>query len=560
MGRPANLQIRVTSDSRQARQDLNNVETQTEGTFSKLKTAGPAAAAAIGVAVGAALIGGISKAMEQGKIKAKLGAQLGATPAEAEKYGKVAGQLYAKGIGEDFQSAADAIKATMQQGLLDPGATEAQIKEVSTKVSDLASTFDQESSQVARAVATMMKTGMAKSSGEAMDILTKGFQGPANAADDLLDTFSEYSTQFRQLGLDGKTAMGLLSQGMKGGARDADTVADALKEFTLITQAMGKDASAAMKTLGLNATDMQAKITAGGPGASQALGQVLEKLRAVKDPADQSALAVSLFGTKAEDLQGALYSLDPTTAVKALGDTSGAAGKLGDSLRDNATARFEEFKRTTEQKFVGFISDKVLPIVDKLVKFYNTYLAPAISKLVDLYKAYLSPILEKVSEGFRKLKDKLAENKDKFEPLYRIMKEKVLPILGKLVGQGIEVAFKALGKMIDAAGWLADKLSSLVRWLRSVRDWFGRIKVPSWLSSVGSWISNVPNSVLSVTHEAGTYAAPEPKFYRYLSGNNDQPMNLTVVIDGQQLQARITRTVNGAMQADGARYIAGAWS
>src|SRR3546814_1114465 len=65
-------------------------------------------------------------------------------------------------------------------------------------------------SATTRAVAKMIKTGLAKNAEEAFDILTRGAQTGANEAEDLLDTFSEYSTQFRKLGLDGKTAMGLL--------------------------------------------------------------------------------------------------------------------------------------------------------------------------------------------------------------------------------------------------------------------------------------------------------------------------------------------------------------
>src|SRR3546814_15045689 len=75
-----------------------------------------------------------------------------------------------------------------------------------------------------RAVAKMIKTGLAKNAEEAFDILTRGAQTGANEAADLLVTFSEYSTQFRQLGLDGQPSMGLLSHGLQGGHRDRQGV------------------------------------------------------------------------------------------------------------------------------------------------------------------------------------------------------------------------------------------------------------------------------------------------------------------------------------------------
>src|SRR5690606_1536135 len=94
------------------------------------------AAAGIGLAAGAALVAGMTEALEQGKVVGRLQAQLGATPAEAQRLGKIAGRLYSNAITEDFQGAADAIQATMRAGLLPPDATNKQIESISTRLSD----------------------------------------------------------------------------------------------------------------------------------------------------------------------------------------------------------------------------------------------------------------------------------------------------------------------------------------------------------------------------------------------------------------------------------------
>src|SRR3546814_9211726 len=125
----------------------------------------------------------------------------------------------------------------------------------------------------------MIKTGLAKNAEVACDILTRGAQTGANEAEELLDTFSDYSTQFRKLGLDGKTAMGLLSQGLQGGARDADIVADAFKEFS-IRAIDGSDKTVeGFQAIGLNAGDMAQRIGKGGKSASGALDLTLDSLR-----------------------------------------------------------------------------------------------------------------------------------------------------------------------------------------------------------------------------------------------------------------------------------------
>ncbi|MFE5681741.1 phage tail tape measure protein [Streptomyces sp. NPDC056512] len=327
----------------------------------------------IGGAIGAALMTGLSQAMEQSQISGRLGAQLGATPAVAQQYGKIAGQLYAKGVTEDFQTAADAISATMRAGIAPPGATNAQIESISTKVADLAQTFDLDLGQTANAVGQMIKTGLAKNGTEAVDALTAGLQRMGPRADDIADTFNEYSTIFRQMGIDATDATGLLSQGMQAGARDTDVVADALKEFVLITQGGGKEVDAAFKKIGLSGSAMQDAFTKGGPEAKKALDQVFDGLRQIKDPTERNAIAMALFKTKAEDTQKALFSLDPSKAAGALGQVGGAADKMGDSLRDNAGARVEAFKRQAMQGLVDMLGTYVIPALTKVFSFVQEH-------------------------------------------------------------------------------------------------------------------------------------------------------------------------------------------
>jgi hypothetical protein len=340
-----------------ARQGGDEAVTQAGQGLEKLKTA----AAGIGLAAGAALMAAMGQAMEQSRITGRLGAQLGATPAEAQKYGKIAGALYSKAITEDFQSAADAISATMRAGLLPPDATNAQIESMATKVSDLASTFELDLGQAANAVGQILKTGLAKDGGEALDVLTRGLQVMGPRADDIADTFNEYSTIFRQMGISAQDATGLMSQGLKAGARDTDVVADALKEFVLITQAGGEEVDAAFSKIGLSGKEMQAAFTKGGPEAKAALDKVFDGLRQIKDPAERSALALTLFGTKSEDTQKALMALDPSSASEALGEVGGAADRMGDTLRDNAGTRLEAFKRGMQQNLVDFLGGVVVP-------------------------------------------------------------------------------------------------------------------------------------------------------------------------------------------------------
>lgn len=335
------------------------------------------AAAALGLAAGAALVGGITdavgEAMDHQRVKGRLAAQLGMTPKEAKALGHIAGEMYADVVVEDFQDAADAISAVMRAGIMPTGATNAQIEEISTKVHDLASTFELDLGQTANAVGQALKTGLAKDGTEAIDMLTRGMQKMGPRADDLMDTFNEYATQFRSAGLSGAEAIGLMVQGMQAGARDTDVIADAVKEFSIEAVAGADKIGKAWDALGLDSDELFRKMGRGGKDAREALDETLDALREMEPGTRRNALAVELFGTKAEDLGEALYSMDLDTATEALGKFGGAADEMGNSLRDNAQVKVEKFWRSLKQHVVDFIANEVIPVLERL---YDKVLKP----------------------------------------------------------------------------------------------------------------------------------------------------------------------------------------
>ncbi|MFE2043240.1 phage tail tape measure protein [Streptomyces sp. NPDC059477] len=315
--------------------------------------------AAVGATIGAALVTGVGQALEQSKIPGEIQAQLGTTGPVAKKYGEAAGDLYAGAIVDSVEEGAEAIKGIARNGLLPPEATQTQVETLGKQVADTAAVMGEDVSKVTRAVGTMLKTGIADSASEALDVLVKGTQNGVNVAEDLLDTYAEYPTQFRDLGLDAKTSMGILQQGLQGGARDADIVADALKELNIRV----KDGSGAagLKALGLNADQMAAAFAKGGPQAKAALDTIADRLRAVKDPTERFRLSQQLLGTQSEDLSRALMNIDPSSAVNALGKVKGATDAAGDAMRDNAATKFEMFKRGAMQALVNVMGKYVVP-------------------------------------------------------------------------------------------------------------------------------------------------------------------------------------------------------
>ncbi|MEU3093404.1 phage tail tape measure protein, partial [Streptomyces sp. NPDC006967] len=323
-------------------------------------------AAGVGAAAGAVLMAGFQEALSQGQLVGKLQAQLGTTPATAKRYGVVAGQLFKDAIVGNFQEGTDTIRAIAGAGLLPPGATNAQIKDIATNAADLASTFYVDVSQAAQAAGVAVKTGLAKNSTEAFDMITKGMTGMGPAGEDLLETITEYGVQFAKSGLSGKTAFGLMRQAAKAGWKDTDKIADAFKELELRVTGGGKAQVDALKSIGLNADQMIADLSAGGARGEKAMAKIHDSIVELGPGSNVAKKAIQeLFGGPGEDLGAAFFKLNLHEAQKAMGNTAGETDKLGKALRDNAGTRVTQFRNKLQQGLVDFLGGKVIPAMAK---------------------------------------------------------------------------------------------------------------------------------------------------------------------------------------------------
>lgn len=278
----------------------------------------------------------------------EFGAATGLDEVTVGRIGRVAAEAYANNFGDSIRANLDTAAAGIRSGLLDPSGTRRDAQSVVQSLDGVAKILDEDVSRASRSAAQLLRTGLAKDAQGAFDIIVKGQQAGLNVSEDWLDTIDEYSTQFRKLGLDGGATLGLLSQAVKAGARDTDTAADALKEFAI----RAVDGSATTKhgfdVIGLSAAEMSAKIAQGGPIAAEALGQTLDGLRRIEDPALRSQAAVELFGTKAEDLGDALYAMDLSTAAASIGDFAGTAESAVKRLGDNTAGSIASAQRNIE--------------------------------------------------------------------------------------------------------------------------------------------------------------------------------------------------------------------
>lgn len=341
------VEIRITS-----RDDTDSgVRSANRSVTSGLKKTAKVAAAtmaAAGAAAGGLLAKGIAGNMNLEVANDKLAAQLGLTSTEAKKAGEVAGAVYADNWGGSIEEVNAAIQS-VGTNLGDVGKmSKKELQGMTESALALSQTFDVDVNESTAAAAALIKNGLAKNSTQAFDIITAGFQNGVNKAGDFTDTLTEYSPQFKKLGIQGKEMLDILSTGLKAGARDTDVIADGFKELSIRAIDGTKLTAGGFKAIGLNAKDMGEKFAKGGSQADEATSMVIAGLDAIQDPVKKNLAGVALFGTQWEDtiqqILPALANMDG-----GIQGIDGSTKKMAATVGDNAQAKIDTLKRGFEQ-------------------------------------------------------------------------------------------------------------------------------------------------------------------------------------------------------------------
>ncbi|MGW6009717.1 phage tail tape measure protein [Streptomyces sp. NPDC055210] len=579
------------------------------GRLEKLKMG----AAAIGAVAGAVLMTAMTDALEQGQITARLGAQLDATGPEAKRYGKIAGQLYADAIVEDFQGAADTIKAVASAGLIPPGATNAQIKSIATNAADLANVMEVEVGQAAQAAAAMVKNGLAKDGKEAFDLLMRGSKGLGTAGEDLLETFTEYSPIFKEAGISGKTAMGLIKQSIAGGwAKDTDKIADAFKELQLRVGEGAKPAADSLKALGLDAKQVIADMRAGGTKGEKAMDQIADKLRKLGPKSEVAKQAVKdLFGGPGEDLGVAAYKLDVDKAAKAMDGAAGSADKFGNAMRDNAGTKIEAFKRGLQQNLVEFLGGPVLGSISKAkdalggfwdgagkggqqgVDRFTGFFTTLGAKFVEKGREMGPKIIQGLVEGGQRAAEWVMANPTQVLKIAAIGAALVAAIVllpatvaAAISAAAIAIVYSFVGRMLSAlnenlpkwwasfTGWISTKAGEVGGWLSSIGRAFGTWFSGLWsryvsgpVSRTGAsfmaWVRGLPGRAVAALAPLGARisASATGAWNRFKAASVARALSMVAWVQG--LPGRINRgigSLGSLLNEKGRQVVTGLWA
>lgn len=337
--------VRLGVDMSEAEAEVERGSDGITGSLDGLSVAGGAAAAGLG----AAFAMGLESAMDISAATDKLKQGLGLTQEEADRAGKLSGEVFSAGFGESMEGVSDAMGSVIGAMGKVGDFTDAELTDMTKSATALEKVFGMDIPEATNAAGALLKQGLVKDGTEAFDVLTKAAQTlPASMAADIPAIVTEYGTHFKRIGLDAAQAFGMMSQFVQAGGKDIDQAADVLHEFARITSEETKRASDGFKALGLDANKMLTDINKGGKPAADALALTLDALRGVKDPAQQAQLGVALFGDMAGEAAGALLAMNPETAKAATGmdDVAGAAKGVTDSMAASPAQQWDSIMRT----------------------------------------------------------------------------------------------------------------------------------------------------------------------------------------------------------------------
>lgn len=482
--------------------DSSNFDKGLAGAQKNLKgfgIAGAAIAASAAVAIGTALGAGIAANMDIEGANKKLKASLGLSEQQAGVAGKATGALYARNFGESMEEVRGGVSAVMSsiKGMKD--ASQADVEDMTARMLTLSSVMGVDVSRAAQVAGQMITTGMAKDGTQAADLLTKAMQSvPENVREDILDATDEYGPFFANLGISGEKAMGMLVKSSEQGMYGIDKTGDALKEFGIRSTDMSKASGEAYSAIGLSQKDMTNDLLAGGDTAGKAFQKIIKGVQGIKDPADQSAAAIALFGTPLEDLS-------VTEIPKFLGTLSDAGGGLKDvagasdqamkDLSGSAGAGFASFKRQAETALIDVVNIGIMPAVADMASFLANTAGPAISDFGGWITSDALPALQAFG-------DWLVTNQETIGQWAGVIGAIMLPMFLRIIIQagitaaahGVAFAIMSANAIKHTAIWVAQSYAMVAKfiWVAAQMAAMAVKYVAQWvIMSAGATINGV---------------------------------------------------------------------
>ena len=459
-----------------------------------------AAAGAAFVAAGKAAVDLTKKLVaigdEYDKAMNKLSASTGATGEELAGLEEVAKNIFGANYGENFAEVSDAVAlAKKTTGLMGE-----DLEDVTKGAFALQETFGYDINESLRAAKAMMQN-FGISGEEAMSMIAAGAQNGLDFSGELMDSISEYSVQFKKVGLGADAMFQIFQAGSDNGAWNLDKVGDAVKEFAIKAIDGSDTTRAAYEQLGLDADKMMQTFAAGGPEAEEAFKQVTQKLVNMQDQVQRDAVGVGLFGTMWEDLG--------VDAVAAMANAETGAYDLNHAMDginavkyDSISAIAETFKRQVITDMMGPTSrltdmlKEYGPVLKETLDKARPYIVAFTNGFVDGIGAavkYVVPIIQQLWGIMKKFTPVFTVLWDAIQPIVSLVWDVIQSLIPMLMAKIELVAnyFSTIGTIIAYAikgglDAIMPVIQNIVGVFNGLMDFFTNVFTGNW---AGVWQS-----------------------------------------------------------------------
>lgn len=352
-----------------------------------------------------------------------LAVKTGASKEEMDKLGDSIIEVYKGNYGEDFNDIADSMAAVQHATKL----TGKELEEATKKAFLLRDSFDMDINESMKVVTVMMKK-FGISSDEAFTLMAEGAANGLNFADDMGDSFWEYSTYFKDLGYDAEEMWSTFKAGADAGAFNLDKVGDSIKEFGIRLTDGSESTSDALSFLFRDdafdafvdnltnggtkskefmelvksegqetATEMVKALQKGGKAGEDtykileytmgkagelisgvedgsitgkaAMDEIIGKIGEIDDKATKQQIGVALFGTQWEDM-GA-------DVIEALGSVGVAVDMSSDKLKEIDEIKYNSIGETISGLGRTIMGNILLPLQQQVMPGINQFLNDA---------------------------------------------------------------------------------------------------------------------------------------------------------------------------------------
>ncbi|MEB3437895.1 phage tail tape measure protein [Pseudomonas sp. A2] len=422
-----------------------------------------AGAVGIGVGVGMGMAGATLMApqMELARQGSLVAAQSGESPDRADQYANIMRNIRTDGVSSEIAEIGAAVGAARSTlGALGK-VSDQELDGAARKALNLAQVMGIDVAEAMQMVGIMIQNKLAKNSDAAFDLVTAGLQQVSTQMrGEIPEILHEYSTHFRNMGFSGEEAMSLLIDMSKQGKFALDKTGDAIKEFSIRGSDLSKTSREAYASIGLDAEKMSTAIAKGDGDARQALQKTVQAMLRIKDPAERANAAIALFGTPLEDLsvdQIPAFLQNLAKTQSSLGDTAGAAEKMGKVFRDNLSGDLDKLTGSWSSLIGSLMEGQNGPLremvqsVTEVVGTVRTWIEanPELASGIAKGAAALAVLIA----GMGALTVALASMLGPFAmvryglTLFSIKGASMLPVLGKLattLGGGLLTAIRAV--------------------------------------------------------------------------------------------------------------------